>query len=515
MTTRGLIPAVVLWGAVSSAAPAQIAGGRLQALVARARCYADLPRRAHKPDFRLARVRDWKYRKDHLWIMDGGQKIGLLNLSFGEIEMFRFFPPGGGVTVEYEMPAWHGWDTLQGPRISIVPQGTWTGRGRMIRLREEDGAPRAGSPGGEADGLTAGGEDEAVPGRGGRRAKAREPVETLRLRYTENRGGRTELVHDFTLHFNPALGYVWDCAFDLRMEESRKFEYANLLPNGVADSRDERKRYQKCLWTRRDGTLCYMYQNPRSMMQSFGGEWTGIPDDGGFVGFVAEADANPFLEIVHSEPRTVFITCSVWYDQHVVALAPERKGEDGLYRVTATYRFLSLPLPAAKELEDAARTTLPEPKGDGPMGFRQNIVNDFETLVPAGTLFNGCIWGHSAKHDATVGRSGGHSLRLNGGEHAGPVHGGPLLHVEEGKRYRFGAWVRTRGVTGGGVYLRIKPRENAADARQSGRLKGDNDWTRMEIVFTPARGQRFAIPGLVVDGPGTAWFDDIELAELP
>ena len=282
----------------------------------------------------------------------------------------------------------------------------------------------------------------------------------------------------------------------------------------MADSRDERKRYQKCLWTRRDGTVCAMYQNPRSMLQSFGREWTDIPEDGGFVGFVAEPDTNPFLEIIRSDPPTTFVTCSVWYDQHVKALPPEKKGDDGLYHVTAAYRFLSLPLPVAKELEDAARTTLPEPKGDGPMGFRQGIVNDFETLVPAGTLFNGCIWGHSAKYDNTIGHSGTHSLRLNGGESARPVHGGPLLHVEAGKRYRLSAWVRTRGVTGKGAYLRVQKKEDAPAALQSQRLTGDNDWTRLEIEFVPEAGEPFAVPGLVVDGGGTAWFDDIELVEV-
>jgi hypothetical protein len=220
------------------------------------------------------------------------------------------------------------------------------------------------------------------------------------------------------------------------------------------------------------------------------------------------------VEIVHSEPRTTFVTCSVWYDQHIIALPPERKDDDGLYHVTTVYRFLSLPLPVAKELEDAARTMLPARTGAGPMGFRQNIVNDFESLVPSGTLFNGCIWGHSAKYDGTVGRSGTHSLRLHGNEHAGPVHGGPMLHVEAGRRYRFTAWVRTRGVTGKGAYLRVKPREDAVEEKRSKCLNGDRDWTRLEIVFKPENGQSFAVLGLAVDGPGMAWFDDLELTEL-
>lgn len=458
------------------AAPADVPGGRLQALIENTRCYAALPRRDHRPDFRIVQVDEEKYRGKFFWFVDGAQKIGLLNLSFGEIELFRSFQPSGGAPVEYRMPAVHSWASLLGPRISIVPQGTWSNRGEMVYVQDRG--------------------------------------ERLRLRYHESFTGKTEMVHWFTLRFDPVLGYLVDCAFEMRSDEPRRFEYTNLLPNGVADSRDERKRFQKCLWARRDGTLCFMYQNPRSMMHCAGRDWADIPDDGGYVGFVAESDINPFLEILRSEPRTTFITCSVWYDQHVVALPPERKGDDGLYHITAAYRFLSLPLAVAKELEDSARTTLPASKDDGPMGFRQDVVNDFETLVPAGTLYNGCIWGHSAKYDRTIGRSGTHSLRLGGGESAGPIHGGPVLHVEHGKRYCLRAWVRTRGATGKGACLSVRPWYDSGEERRSSYVSGDTDWTRLEVEFKSGPADQHAIPRLIVEGPGTAWFDDIEFREL-
>jgi hypothetical protein len=458
-------------------------GGRLQAFIESSRCYADLPRHKHQPNFRLSPVREPSkycrgesdYPGTFFWILDSEQRIGLLNLVVGEIEMFRAFPPPDGTRVEYRMPVVHGWETLQGPRIAIAPQGTWTAAYEMVRL-PDDGT-------------------------------------SLRLRYRENRDGRTPVEHRFILRFDPVLGYLWDCEFEMRMDTSRRLEYANLLPKSVADSRDERKRYQKCIWTRRDGAVCYMYQNPRSLIHGAGREWADQPADGGFVGFVAEPDMNPFVEIVRSAPAT-FVTCPVWYDQHVIALPPKQPESNGQYRVEAAYRFLSLPLAVAKELEDAALATLPKSKGDGPMGFRQNIVNDFETLVPDGTPYNGCIWGHSAKHDRTIGHSGTHSLRLNGGETAQPVHGGPLMHMEQGRRYRLSAWVRTRAVTGKGACLRLKTREDAKTALFSRSLTGDQDWTRLSIDFVQPEGENFAVPGLVVEGGGSAWFDDIELVEI-
>jgi hypothetical protein len=262
-----------------------------------------------------------------------------------------------------------------------------------------------------------------------------------------------------------------------------------------------------------------MYQNPLSMMQSAGPEWYDLPDGGGFVGFVAEREMNPFVEVLRSSPRSTLVTCSQWYDQHVFNLPPTRRGDDGLYHASAEYRFLSLPLPVAKELEDAARTMLPAGNGQEVVGFRQDVVNDFETPIPAGTLYNGSMWGHSGHWDGSVGHSGSSSLRVRGGQKAKPVYGGTALYVETGKRYRLSAWVRTRGVRGEGAYLGIdQVFWNWEDIRASSRsraLTGDGDWTLLELEFKPVRGDPFAVPILAVDGAGTAWFDDVELTLAP
>jgi len=312
---------------------------------------------------------------------------------------------------------------------------------------------------------------------------------------------------------------VLDCDYDLAMAKPQKFEYANILAGGLADSRDDRKRFQKCIWARRDGKICYMYQNPLSLMQWFDPTWKDMPA-GGFVGWVAEQDMNPFLDIATSTPTT-FETCSEWYDQHVIAKPPTRKSADGFYHITATYRLLSLPLPVAKELEDAARTMLPvdSPQCKPRIGFRQGTVNDFEAPVPAGTLYNGCLWEKCARLDKKIGHSGTHSLRLQGRVTARPILGGVPLMVDKGKRYRFAAWVRTRGATGKGVFIHVNEViwswDDIHASHRSKSLKGDNEWTRLEVEFEPKAWSSIAVPCLVVDGEGTAWFDDVELVEAP
>ncbi len=458
-------------------------GGRLQAFIDNTRGYSNLPRHAHQPRFQLAPVQDppkyvrgtRDYPGKFFWILDGEQQIGLLNLVVGEFEMFRAFPPADGAKVEYRMPPIHGWETYQGSRFVITPQETWNNKYEIVRLPDD-----------------------------GR---------SLRLRYRDNRDGQTPVEIHFTLRFDPVLGYLWDNEVEVRMEKPRRFEYANMLPKGVADSRDDHKRYQKCIWTRRDGALCYIYQNPRLLISRGGREWADQPADGGFVGFVTEPDMNPFVEVVRTPPLT-FLTCPVWYDQHVIALQPKEKGPDGLYRISAAYRFLSLPQPLAQELEEAARATFPKSKDDGPPGFRQNVVNDFESLIPDGVPYNGCVWRYGSAYDSAIGHSGTHSLRVSGGNVAEPAHGGPLVHIEHGKRYRLSGWVRTRGVKGKGACLRVKPRVDVETAVFSSWLTGDQDWTFLSVDYLPMEGESFAVPGLVVEGQGTAWFDDLLFAEL-
>ncbi|MBM4142764.1 MAG: hypothetical protein FJ225_04100 [Lentisphaerae bacterium] len=451
--------------------------GRLRRFIRKARCYAGLPRHAHTPAFHLAAVEDPKYREKYSWIMDGAQKIGILNLDFGEIELLRFFPPAGGAPVEYRMPAIYDWRKLSGVRITIVPQSTWTGRGKLTRPR----------------------------GRGA----------TLRLDYRETLEDGARMTHGFRLRFDPALGYVLDGAFDLRMKKPREFEYANILAAGLMESREERKRYQKCIWTRRDGTFCYQYQNPLSRMELAGPKWSHM-SKGGFVGWVAERDMNPFLEIVRSTP-TRFVTCSQWYDQHVIGMAPRRRSRDGLYHIEAVYRLVSLPLSVAKELEDAARAMLPVDRGMVKAGFRYGVVNDFETPIPGGTPYNGCAWTREARPDSRVAHSGRRSLRLRGGQEAFANDCGTAIFLESAKRYRLSAWVRTRGVTGRGAFLRLSEVFwNWGDVRASHetkRLTGDTDWTLLECEFRPVPDDPLALLSLVVEGGGTAWFDDVALVE--
>ena len=54
-----------------------------------------------------------------------------------------------------------------------------------------------------------------------------------------------------------------------------------------------------------------------------------------------------------------------------------------------------------------------------------------------------------------------------------------------------------------------------AEAIDVSRLSAGGRNQPFEVVFEPVAWNPIAVPGLVVAGEGTAWFDDIELVELP
>jgi hypothetical protein len=303
-------------------------------------------------------------------------------------------------------------------------------------------------------------------------------------------------------------------------EKPQEVEYSNLLAGGLADSRWEHKRYQKCVWTRRNGRLAFMYQNPFSLMHGHGPEWADLAQ-GGFMGFLGDPVANPFIEVLESSPATTLKTCSVWYDQHIIARAPERPEADGLYHVRARYRLVGLPLAVAKELEDAARDMLPATGGGS--GFVQGVVNDYESdNIPPGTLSVGCIWrgGAGGVPDKMVAHSGSVSIRMQGKTSRMSMGGGPPIYLETRNRYRLSVWAKTKGVRGKGFSMRLDEifwSENDIKAsHESKPLTGDQDWTKLEVVFDPVPGDPLAVLYIRLDdeGKGTAWFDDLELMEV-
>jgi hypothetical protein len=83
-----------------------------------------------------------------------------------------------------------------------------------------------------------------------------------------------------------------------------------------------------------------------------------------------------------------------------------------------------------------------------------------------------------------------------------------------GKRIRLSGYVRSKDVTSwAGLWMRVDgPQKEmlAFDNMQNRAIKGTTDWARYEIVLdVPAQAQQIAF-GLLLDGQGQVWMDDLK-----
>jgi beta-lactamase regulating signal transducer with metallopeptidase domain len=83
-----------------------------------------------------------------------------------------------------------------------------------------------------------------------------------------------------------------------------------------------------------------------------------------------------------------------------------------------------------------------------------------------------------------------------------------------GRRVRLSAWVKTANVTGwAGLWMRVDGASNATlgfDNMGQRPIKGTTDWTRYEVVLDVASSARNLAFGLLLDGPGQAWLNDLQ-----
>jgi hypothetical protein len=458
----------------TTAAPVQGAG-LLQRFLDASPSYAELPKVGHTPRFSLEALTPTEHAKDTEWyyILDGEERIGLIQTWIKEIEMFRFFPSADGVGDRYPIPEVYHWSNLYGARLQMYGK-------------------------------------QMLP-----------PVTSFTLTFTRDRGDSLEFttVHqheggiggmsEYRLSWDERLGYVWNCVSRYSMPEPSDIEFNNLFAGGISESRNDRKRWQKTIRALADGRIAFVHHNPLN-----------IPTDsiaaGGFVGFVTEPTMNPFVELLETSSPVFIVTCDQWYDQHILMKPPRTREADGLYHAQARYRFLSLPEPVARELEAAALPATARKEQD--IGFLLNQTSDFEQVIASDEVFNGGLWSTQARSDEQA-HSGRYSLKVAGAGmgkeiSVAAIVAGPAVVGESQKRYRLSAWVKS-DLSEGVAYLRIDDvRWNWNDVRAtrtSAPLRGRGAWTQLDVAFQPGPHDPFLVVRLCVDGCGVAWFDDVLL----
>jgi alpha-N-arabinofuranosidase len=125
-----------------------------------------------------------------------------------------------------------------------------------------------------------------------------------------------------------------------------------------------------------------------------------------------------------------------------------------------------------------------------------------------------------AEKDAEVVHGGKHSLRVSASEPSDTALG-QEVRLTPGRLYRLSGWVRTRGLDphGAPVYgtFQVQHPGGRGTIAAGANHGGDTDWTQVAVTFEAPPGGLTRVFVFFVGfgrGTGTAWFDDLELAEV-
>jgi hypothetical protein len=140
-------------------------------------------------------------------------------------------------------------------------------------------------------------------------------------------------------------------------------------------------------------------------------------------------------------------------------------------------------------------------------------------------LRGGWIRAGAAPGDFDMGtdRSVAHAGKTSGfikSKVAKPAGFGTLMQMSKaepfhGKRVRMTAWTKAENVAGwSGLWMRVdgtdKSRPLAFDNMQSRPIKGTSAWTQHQIVLDVAPEATDIGFGILLDGPGGVWLDDVK-----
>lgn len=86
----------------------------------------------------------------------------------------------------------------------------------------------------------------------------------------------------------------------------------------------------------------------------------------------------------------------------------------------------------------------------------------------------------------------------------------------KGKRVRFAAWVKTSDADSAQLWMRIDGADAslAMDNMDDRAVKGTNDWREFSVVMDVPKEAAVIAYGLLLQGRGRAWIDDVTLGEV-
>ncbi|HPM79584.1 MAG TPA: hypothetical protein PLF81_02750 [Candidatus Anammoximicrobium sp.] len=326
-------------------------------------------------------------------------------------------------------------------------------------------------------------------------------------------------VHDVESRMQVVPGQTWKYTAD-------GLEYCNLIPyNVVGPSAPVQQpwpwEYRWIVYRDKDGRT---YRQP---IHHNGVPVAPVKPDGGFYTYLQAQDMQPYNLIVRfdnpADPRLNNFAGLCWwaYDIHFrygpfpngcgCPLPPDKE-------FLARYRVEFLSAAESAELLKAAEIQ-PGMAGDRELAVYVPGVNTFDLVrrLDAPHAEQGWVGGAV---DRQVGRTDALSLRLSGKSSCRAITGSSyFMDGYRNATYEFSAWIKTQDVQppGAGLYvLTMHGNQERVRIECPTRVTGTQDWTR--VSFQPSNvnaGTWYVELGLELDGPGTAWFDDVEIREVP
>ena len=371
------------------------------------------------------------------------------------------------------------------------------------------------------------------------------------LRWNWEKDGGDELVATITLSaqegetacwrlrvsYDPAWGrYRYQVRIDARKMDPEGFEGFNLMTAGALEDRPEKRRWTHSVWENPDGKLRRIVHSNALFqctdfggMRDGGGPWRGrnLPYPRAWMAYAAHPTFNPAFLIHNTTVPLQAASCSALFDEHIIwsRAGQDNLGEDGYFHFHMDLEFVSLPAVLAKELlEQATDPVRPKKWWNETLAlpFHMQTENSFETAVDPWQPEECPILELPKNNDGPiswtdeVAHSGTRSVRLRQADR-GRLHlfpGGAVCRVKPHTRYRLSAWVKTDTVTGSArIELAVYEYRytNISGQAASRSLTGTTAWTRLEVELDSG-DQAYVMPYLVLDGTGTAWFDDVCLA---
>lgn len=129
------------------------------------------------------------------------------------------------------------------------------------------------------------------------------------------------------------------------------------------------------------------------------------------------------------------------------------------------------------------------------------------------------LFGHAVEYDFNIKYEGDTSLKLVSGENpkASSLRQGIPSSIVRERAHRFKGQVRTADLSGTAslfVIVNESGQRRFMDYMRGRWLRGDTEWTPLELVIPQFPNAESVIVGVLVDGVGSAWFDALDLEPI-